>query len=141
VTGDGSNGNPYTAPCSTSGVDCTVNSFPARALGGFWSNEYVPAYKCPADHPYLLYRYYAPFGTTLAYGVEVGGLGPVGVSITGISSTKVPRPGLPPLDMVTGTLTGQGYSSATNWDGDGSAYTVILHCTSDQSDGYTTDGP
>jgi Ca2+-binding RTX toxin-like protein len=141
VTGDGTNGNPYTAPCSDPrNVDCTVNSFPARALGGFWSNELVRAYECPTDHPYLLNADYAPFGTTLPSGVEVSGLGPVGVSITGIKTTQVPYPGGRTFSQAIGTLTGTGNSSATNWNGDGSAYRVILHCTSDQSRGYTMPG-
>ena len=142
VEGDGSNANPFTAVCdndSAHPVDCTVSSFPERKLGGFWSNEYVPAYKCPAHNPYLYYADYDPGGTTLAYGVEVQGLGPVGVSITGTQQAHVQGSEY----RVVATMTGLGSSSATNWDGDGSAYRVILHCTSnpDNGWGYSPSGP
>jgi len=133
VTGDGGNGNPFTAPCDNpSLVDCTVSSFAPRRLGGFWSNEYVPAYKCPADHPYLQRKSYEPLGTQLgAPGIEVQGLGPVGVSLSGPSRTTATAPPLGvPVFVATGTQTGFGLSSATNWDGEGSTYKVILHCTS-----------
>jgi len=109
-------------------VDCTVSSFAARKLGAFWSNEYVPAYKCPTDHQYLLDQDYAPFGTTLISGVQVQGLGPVGVSITSESVTTG--------NYATGTQKGLGASSATNWNGPGASYKVILHCTSEQSRGW-----
>jgi hypothetical protein len=61
VTGDGSNGNPFVAPCDDPNqVDCTISAFPARTLSGSWANEYVPACRCPAGHPYLLNQNYAP---------------------------------------------------------------------------------
>ena len=47
----------------------------------------MPAYKCPASHAYLYAQGYAPFGTSLPDGVEVAGLGPIGVSITGIKTS------------------------------------------------------
>ena len=130
VSGDGSNDHPYTAPCDNpSDVDCTVSSFAARTLRGWLANEYVPAYQCPADHPYLFNDSYQPFGTTLPNGVEVQGLGPVGVSITGIKVTAdVPR--------AIGTYTGFGNSSATGWKGGDQSYTVVLHCTSDTNHAY-----
>ena len=49
-------------------VDCTVDFFPLRALKGWPDNEYVPAYRCPDDHPYLVTTPYAPFGWTLGPG-------------------------------------------------------------------------
>jgi hypothetical protein len=61
VTGDGRNDHPFTAPCDDpQDVDCTISAFAQRTLSGSWANEYVPAYECPADHPYLLNKLYEP---------------------------------------------------------------------------------
>jgi hypothetical protein len=128
VTGDGSNSNPYVAPCDLgiyAGFECAVSSFPARTLTGLWANEYVPAYKCPSDHPWLDARKdYAPSGTSLPVGVQVEGLGSIGVSITGHSTATSPYG-----DVAAGTLTGYPNSSATNWTIGSASYRVILHCT------------
>ena len=51
----------------------------------------------------------APFGTELPFGVEVQGLGPIGVSISAESGAT----GDP--NSAGGTLTGYPHSSATNW--------------------------
>jgi len=137
VTGDGSNANPFIANCDNDDqhpVDCAVNSFPERKLGRFWSNEYVPAYKCPAHNPYLSNTDYAPLGTSVPNGVEVAGLGPVGVYIGVVKTVNIPRS----EDRVVGTGTGIG-TSATNWDGYGSAYRVTLHCTSAFDHGYSDE--
>jgi hypothetical protein len=135
VSGDGSDDNPFIAPCDNpSLVDCTVGSFPTRppgGFGGFWSSEYVPSYKCPPDHPWLLNRDYAPYGTSIPRGVEIQGLGPIGVSISVIH-----RSASPPPSQVTGTRTGFLASSATNWNGPGASYKVILHCSSDYNHGH-----
>lgn len=140
VTGDGSNDNPFTAPCDDYTVtDCTVSSFPARTLNGWLSNEFVPAYECPKTgtigptgsqpHPYLLAQNFAPVGTTLPRGVEVQGLGPVGVSITAVDYNSAGA-------LANQTETGFPNSSATNWAGGSQSYRVILHCTSDPNQGY-----
>jgi hypothetical protein len=130
VSGDGSNDNPFIAACDDPSQDpCTVSSFPARTLSGLWSNEYVPAYICapppgdPTGRLFLQDQNYAPGGTSVPNGVEVQGLGPIGVSITGTS------PGIPLSPRATGTLTGFPYSSATNWTTGTNSYKVILHCT------------
>ncbi len=138
VTGDGSNDNPFVARCFPVAVDCPVKSFAARSLDRLWSNENVPAYRCPPDHPYLLKRSLAPFGTLLPFGVAVEGLGPIGVSIAGMSTT-VPTGRV--WHYATGTLTGAGQSSATNWSLSSSSYRVLLDCTSDPDHGYPLDGP
>lgn len=128
VTGNGTNENPYTAPCDQlSGTSCAI-SFPARTLSGFWANEYVPAYKCPANYPSLDRTKYAPLGTSLPEGVAVKGLGPIAVSITGISTG--PSTLSPGASIITGTRTGFPVSSATNWTTGSASYQVILHCTS-----------
>jgi RTX calcium-binding nonapeptide repeat (4 copies) len=126
VTGEGSNDNPYTAACDDSSQNpCTVSSFPARTLSGWLSNEYVPAYACPRGTEiwtrFLALENFAPFGTFLPDGVEVQGLGPIGVSITGTA----PRY---PGTFFFETLTGYPNSSATNWKGGDQSYKVILHC-------------
>jgi hypothetical protein len=109
-------------------VEC-VMAFPERSLDGFWSHQQVPAYKCPSvgpnpvkgypDDPWQLVREdYVPFGTAVPPGVEVRGLGPIGVAI-------------PVPDRST---RGQRYqtkrdsSSATNWTFEKQSYQVVLHC-------------
>jgi hypothetical protein len=90
VGGDGSSGNPYVAECTApQDVVCTTPFFAARSLSGLWANEYVPAYQCPPSHPYLYDERYAPAGTSLPHGVGVLGLGPIGMSITGIKTKDV----------------------------------------------------
>ncbi len=141
VTGDGSNGNPYTAPCDEpQNVDCTVSAFPQRTLSGSWANEYVPSYGCPVDHPYLLDRGYSPPFTSWGSGVEIkedDGAFPIDVSITGQKLLQ------PPLANVFGaTLTGYPNSSATNWLWGGTHwYKVVLHCTSDKCHSTDQVGP
>jgi hypothetical protein len=131
IVGDGSSANPYQAPCDQFSKDsCTVNAFPARSLSGLWANEYVPAYLCPDDHPYLYYKGYAPLGTTIPHGVEIqedwGTPWPIGISIT--ATVKPAGTGL--IARAYGTATGPGNSSATNWTTGDHTYKVILHCTS-----------
>lgn len=135
--GSGTNADQYTAPCTDEFsyyTQCLVK-FPARTLTGFWANEYVPAYRCPtkADFPDLPYSItwlnpvsYAPSGTKLPLGVEVTGLGPIGVSLSHTSWIDLYTPFY--RQEANGTLTGFGYSSATNWAGGTQSYQVILHC-------------
>ena len=138
VTGDGSNDQPFSAPCDAGGVDCSISAFPQRTLSGPWANEYVPAYICPSDHPYRLNKNYAPSFNTWGAGVEivrdeVSGLGfPVNVLITGNSYFKERTA----PNLFSGTLTGFPNSSVTNWLWGGTHwYRIILHCTSDRCHG------
>lgn len=138
VTGDGSNDRPFSAPCDGGGVDCTISAFSQRTLSGAWANEYVPAYRCPSDHPYRLNKNYAPSFNTWGAGVEiardeVSGLGfPVNVLITGNSYFKERTA----PNLFSGTLTGFPNSSVTNWLWGGTHwYRIILHCTSDRCHG------
>jgi Ca2+-binding RTX toxin-like protein len=132
ASGSGSNANPYTAGCQDpQDVDCVTPVFAARTLTGLWANEYVPAYQCPSDHPYLYNQSYAPSGTDLPNGVGVGGLGPIGVNISDV---------IEPQYYALGTLTGFGNSSATNWTTGSASYEVQLHCTSDGTQGYSAAG-
>jgi RTX calcium-binding nonapeptide repeat (4 copies) len=135
VTGDGTNDDPFIAACDNEKQDiCVVSSFPGRSLSGLWSNEYVPAYKCPASHPYLYAQNYAPFGTSLPKGVEVAGLGPIGVSITGRLTVSGGIFGL--SSHAAGTRTGGANSSATSWSLDTNSYQVKLHCAKNVDNGY-----
>jgi hypothetical protein len=133
VTGDGSNDNPYVSDCADPGVDkCVLTDFEERRLSDLWSHEYVPAYRCNVDkHPYLLDQNYAPGGTTLPKGVEVIGLGPISVAITGIAVGSVVGE-----NYGIGTLTGFPNSSATSWSLSSNTYKVELHCSADLTDGY-----
>jgi len=137
VSGSGTDDRLYVAPCDTPSpfTDCTV-AFPERSLSGLWANERVPAYRCPTDHPFLLNQNYAPAGTLLPRGVEVSGLGPIGVSIADRAVSHV-DPLYDPTHtwawyFATGTVTGVG-NTATNWTLGTASYRVILHCT------YVTD--
>ena len=141
VSGDGSNDNPYVAPCDDpQDVDCTVSGFPVRTLDGL-RNEFVPAYKCPADHPYRsIYNFIdqpnGPFGWSVGPGVGVQedwGDYPVALSITGVSSVQ--DPGFSSGVLWTGTTTGFPNSSATNWNSKSHWYRVVLHCTSNRCHG------
>lgn len=130
VSGDGSNSNPYTeiGTCSWSVNSCTV-SFDSRTLSGLWTNEQVPAYACPAPDSFLSATDFAPFGTTVPGGVEVNGLGPIGIYIPrtrDVPSNLGYTPG--------GTL--RDSSSATNWTIGSASYQVVLHCTSNAPFGY-----
>jgi len=131
--GEGTNYQPYFQDCPTATDQATFKSctiaFPPRTLTGLWANEYVPAYRCPGP-PIIKHYYsflektnYAPAGTTLPLGVEVRGLGPIGVSITGTNLSLYTEPSRNYM-----TLTGSLYSSATNWTLGSASYQVILHC-------------
>ncbi len=141
ITGDGSNDHPFTASCDDpQHVDCTVSAFPSRTLTGSWQSEYVPAYECPVDHPYLLDHGYAPFGTSLPHGVEIredATVWGIGISISGVLERSDQK-----FSFFSGTATGDSASSATNaiWDGT-HWYQVVLHCTSDRCHGGDLVGP
>ena len=143
VTGDGSNANPFVAPCDSfeGRVFCTVSSFGNRPLSGPWANEFVPAYKCPDSYPWLRNKIYAPPFTSWGAGVEIQedqSNFAVGVSITQQSLRATPYPN----DMFNGTLTGFPASSATNWIWGGTHwYKVVLHCTSDACRSTDKVGP
>ena len=142
VTGDGSNGNPFVAPCANPGlVDCIVNQFATRRLNGFWANEYVPAYRCPSDHPYLFSDRFVPGGVLVPRGVEIvqghpSSAWPIGIVISLWSETRTSIG-----TIATGTTTGFSNSTATNWTLGTAAYQVILHCTSEKSHGWVTALP
>jgi hypothetical protein len=131
VSGDGSNDNPYVAECTQPQyVICHTPYFTARSLTGLWANEYVPAHQCPPSHPFLYDENYAPAGTALPQGVAVLGLGPIGVSITGVKMKRVTVNEITSIYTI-GTYTGWPNSSATNWEIDTNSYQVQLFCTSD----------
>ena len=131
VSGAGTHDNPYTAACDAETDPCVISAFAARSLTGVWANEYVPAYKCPTSHPYLYDKKYAPSGSHLLGGIEVSGLGPIGVSITGFFSVD-----LDTVWRITGADTGWPNSSATSWASGTNSYQVKLHCTKTASLGF-----
>ena len=109
-----------------------------RHLEGLWANESVPAYTCPASHPYLEKRNYAPFGTSLIPGVSIiqeREPWPIGVSITLAKPADTDER----YPHAIGIKPGPGNTSATNWTFGGASYQVVLHCTADASLGYTVD--
>jgi hypothetical protein len=106
-------------------VDCTVSSFAARTLKGWWANETVPAYQCPSGRT-LSHTDYAPFGTKLPNGVQVRGLGPIGIVI--YYTLKVGR-GRSQQSVGTDDY----LAGATNWTTGSNSYRVILHCTAHPS--------
>ena len=135
VSGDGTDNDPYTAACDQADAkrSCTV-SFPARTLSGLWANESVPAYSCPGvggsvsytPFAYLSNQTYAPAGTTLPNGVEIQGLGPIGVYLRPKRTLQFTGINFQLADYSTGTL--RDGSSATNWTVGSASYRVILHC-------------
>ncbi len=139
VRGKGTNDDPYVAECDDSTAeDCTVDSFPPTYLNGL-SHDYVPAYKCPSGHPYLLDQSYAPAGTSIPNGVEnteTESPWPIGISITGVTSTSVGNY----QDVRTGTTTGGINSSVTNFNTATKSYKIILHCSRNVMHGYNEHG-
>jgi len=130
VTGTGTNADPYVEQCTQRGSpdQCAI-VFPARTLSGFWANEYVPSYKCPANRPFLVDRdVNQAFGTKVPRGVQIEGLGPIGVSITRTLPVTVDTPTLKVTGMAGQTATGYPNSSATNWTFGSNSYRVVLHC-------------
>ena len=104
---------------------------PPASSRGLWRNEHVPAYRCPDSHPYLQDRDYAPFASPIIPGVEVIGLGPVGVTI----ANSISR-GLGDHWLATGAQTGRHNSSATNWTAGTNRYRIRLHCTKSEERGW-----
>ena len=135
ITGNGRTDNPYIGPCDKpQDVDCMV-VFDPRHLNPSQS-EATRAYKCPTDHPFLLFHDYSPAGSRWVVGEEfrrnenaVNIFTESTLSVFGLAAgTRGP----------IGTGPGLGGGSATNWDPfHGNDYQAILHCTSDRSHGYS----
>ena len=128
-------------PDAARAATTSVQAFPqeVRHLDGFWANENVPGDTCPASHPFLEKRNYAPFGTALIPGVEIvqeRDPWPIGVSITLAEPADDPNTRYP---NAIGIKPGAGNGSATNWTFGRASYQVVLHCTADASLGYTVD--
>jgi hypothetical protein len=116
--GSGTNIDPYVGTCESTTSGCTVE-FPPRTLSGFWSNESVPAYQCPHAFPYLTAEDFSPFGTSIPDGVEIRGLGAIGVYIPNVLYGYLHGP----------EATSTSGASATNWTFGSASYQIILHCT------------
>jgi hypothetical protein len=112
------------AECNLGSVgDCTVRSF-THTLDGLWVADTVPSTRCFPG--VLVNQNYAPFGTTVIPGIEVEGLGPIGVNIS--TPFRDPSEG--------NRVVGNDGGSATNWVTGSASYTLILHCTTDLARGY-----
>lgn len=102
-----------------------------RTLQG-WQSEWVPAYQCPSDYPYLLNRSFATQGDALLNGVEIErsqNNSMIDVSITGFKQVTDPETG---IVYQGGIGDGALASSATNWAPlHPRSYRVKLHCTRD----------
>ena len=100
-----------------------------QSLSGLWTHAAVPALQCPASHPWTVNDNYAPFGTSLPPGVDVAGLGPVGISII--------HPLTDQNNFFVGSETED--TSVTNWTAGTNTYTIYLHCThnTDERGGYS----
>lgn len=137
VSGAGTFNDPYVTACNSdppppslglSPDDCEVSGFQSRDLFGTWKSESIPAYQCPADHPYLLSR---AFRDSKELPLGVGYLTYMAdVYINSINGAKSQFGS----DYFVGTSAFQ--SSATNWnpnifdkDARGN-YKIILYCTS-----------
>lgn len=136
--GNGTNDDPYTVPkCTEFDIEghCEL-IFHQRYLGDWPSNEYVPAYRCPTEAPWLLNKSLSP-GRIVPPGVLFGTeRGKLGVNITGVSIKigKTKPVGQRELlyEYATGTKAGFPFSSVTSWSFfDGSVYRIRLYCTGD----------
>jgi hypothetical protein len=133
-SGSGTNDDPFTArlssdQCNQTQADACGVWFNGRDLKGFWTNEYVPAYRCPASFPWLINRDVRSSDLALPRGVS-GASDNTGVAITGYSGDVGKRIGPVAFRYATGTLTGFPYSSATSWTFNG-GYQIGLYCTDD----------
>lgn len=133
-SGSGTNADPFTArlkadDCNNTVADACGVWFNGRDLTGFWKNEFVPAYRCPDNFPWLLNRDVRSSDLALPRGVN-GLSDNTGVAITGYSGDVGKRIGPVAFRYATGTLTGFPYSSATSWTYNG-GYQIGLECTAD----------
>jgi hypothetical protein len=146
VEGDGTDSHPFRREL-TGGIDSwkkqcdefkehdpygnfatCLMAFPQRSLSGFLTAEKpVPAYACPSLDPNPNVRRggwslenadYVPALTDVPLGVEVRGLGPVGIFIPNPSEQGEHQ-------------TSRQDSSATSWLTGTHSYQIVLHCTYD----------
>jgi hypothetical protein len=135
LRGDGSADNPFEADCDrgSTPTNCVVSSFPSRSLIGIWSTDQPPSYRCPttgkdAASKYLLNHTYVPWGTSVPNGIEIRGLGPIGVTMALFLTTDD--------GYAAGNLSGGPLNSATHWGFAVDRYQVVLHCTSEREASY-----
>jgi hypothetical protein len=117
------------AECNLGSVgDCTVTAT-TRTLDGLWDSDRVPAGGCLSVAGQVLVNHVYQPGTLILRGIEVKGLTWIAVDI-----------GEPVRDPQFGTgdrVTGNEEGAATNWSLNPESYTVIYHCTTDLSRGYS----
>jgi hypothetical protein len=99
-----------------------------------WDSITIPSLNCPSG--YLENTVYSS-GRILPKGVEIVDGGAIGTTITDVKSIGVTDYWNRTYHPATGTDSGQGWSTATNWDPFASHELVIkLHCTTDLSNAY-----
>ena len=135
AAGRGTNNDPYSGSCTEEVEGSCVVSFDRRLLRpGLVKSDYVPAYRCPASHPWLLKKTLTE-GRILPAGVKFTADPDVAVNITGVSKKegKTEKQGhkVYAFDYATGTLTGFPNSSVTNWGARDAYYRLSLYCTGD----------
>jgi hypothetical protein len=117
------------AECNLGSVgDCTVTST-TRTLGGLWDTERVSAGGCLSVAGQVLVDHVYQPGTLILRGIEVIGLTWIAVDI----QQPLRDPQFGTGNLVVGNE--EGY--ATNWSVNPESYTVIYHCTTDLSRGYS----
>jgi len=126
----------------TGASDTTTVSRQMPEIPSFGS-YYLPKVACPADYPYLLnQRYNGGSGFRLSPGVEITNY-ERGMDVVALDSLSVPYSVDPDGNqeyMLTGIsgLRDPILNSATNWRLDKSSFTIVLHCTSDPTQGALT---
>jgi hypothetical protein len=114
------------AECNLGTVGECTETRPTRTLDSLWASERVPASGC-GPLMVLVDHVYQP-GTLILRGIEVKGLEWIAVDI----QKPIRDPSLG--NRVVGNAE-EGY--AVNWSLNPQSYTVILHCTTDLSRGYS----
>ena len=94
------------------------------SLGGLHSTG-IPAFTCPADHPWLVNQNLSP-GRIVPNGVQVDEPGSIGVTIPNHTDDSG--------DVANGWQSGG--ASATNWDVWTHSMIIYAHCTNDPAQTY-----
>ncbi len=139
ITGTGTEADPYVAPCDNPVVQvCTVSTLEARGLRA-QAEDSIPAYRCPADHPWFQNRSYAPSTgpiLILGPGVEVqedhGPPYPIDFRIVrfSVANDGTGENVITGLKSKNQAINGDSFHS--HW------YKLILHCASNYCRGAVT---
>lgn len=117
-------------------ADTTTITWQSPEIPKLWS-IFLPKMACPADYPYMLdQQYNIGSGFRIEHGVEIAdyqqGLDVVALDSLGTPYEKEGKKG----NLLTGISGAHDIvmNTATNW-GSQSRFTVVLHCTSDPTQG------